>query len=170
MDQYVQLAKDTVEAYIGRNKTINLPEYLPKELYSKKAGVFVTLFNNGDLRGCIGTFEPTKKNIGLEIINNAISAATHDYRFPPITENELSDLNYEVSILSSPEKINDLSELNPNIYGVLVKRNGKSGLLLPDLEGIDTAEKQVSIACQKADIDYPSKDVEVYKFSVEKHG
>jgi AmmeMemoRadiSam system protein A len=183
MDTYINLAKQSIENYIKTGAIIELPKDLPNEFYDRRAGVFVTIKKSGELRGCIGTFLPTRKNIGEEIISNAISAATQDYRFPLIAENELSELKYEVSILSKPEQIEitenpaEFSEekfrqarLNPKKYGVIIKTNdGRSGLLLPDLEGVDSVEKQISIACQKAGINLKSDKIILYKFTVEKH-
>ncbi len=183
MNPYINLAKQSVENYIKTGKIIELPKGLPKEFYNRKAGIFVTIKKNDKLRGCIGTFLPTQKNIGEEIISNAISAATKDYRFPLIAQNELSELNYEVSILSEPEQIEEIdcptkfseenfrrAGLNPKKYGVIVKANdGRSGLLLPDLEGVDSVEKQISIACQKAGINYGLDKIILYRFTVEKY-
>ncbi len=145
----------------------------------------MTIEKGGKIRGCIGTYLPTKKNIAEEIIYNAIAAATEDYRFGPIQKEELPELSYTVYILSQPELIKDINELNPKKFGIIVKTapitfphdrdavfNGhlvaKTGLLLPDLERIDTVEKQISIACQKAGIDSRTEKIIIYKFAVEK--
>lgn len=167
------------------------------ELLTKKAGVFVTIEKNKTLRGaprgerqrvlrgCIGTYLPAKENIAQEIICNAIAAAAEDYRFSPIREQELPKLFYTVYILNKPELVKDISELNPKKYGILVKSQSfsagsdvifdpspsvhcKSGLLLPDLDGIDTQEQQISIACQKANINPQTEKIIIYKFTVEK--
>lgn len=169
MDKYTGLAKQAVETFFKQRKIMDLPKDLPKEFYEDKAGVFVTIYNGFNLRGCIGTYEPTQENIGKEIIANAVSAATKDYRFNSITEQELPELKYEISVLSQPEKIKDKKELNAKKFGVLVKSNGKSGLLLPDLEDVNTVEQQLSIACQKAGISYPEEKIEIYKFSIHKY-
>jgi len=186
MNFYIDLAKKTIEKYILERKVIDIPSDLPKEALNRKAGVFVTIFKNKKLRGCIGTYLPTRKNIAEEIIQNAISAATEDYRFGPISKEELPNLSYEVSILSEPELVNDVSELNPKKFGVIVKSEGfiagsdaifnpaprayqKTGLLLPDLEGVDSVEEQISIACQKAGIDPKKEKIIIYKFTVEKY-
>ena len=181
----LQLAKKAVENYIKKREVIELPEGLPKDLTNKKAGVFVTIEKNGKLRGCIGTYLPTKENIAKEIIYNAIAAATEDWRFGPIQREELNLLSYTVYILEKPELVKDLKELNPKKYGIIVKTtpitypngtdvvfNGhfvpKSALLLPDLEGIDTVEKQISIACQKGGIDPLREKIIIYKFGAKK--
>ena len=195
MNPYINLAKQSIENYIKTGKIIELSKDLPEEFYNRQAGVFVTIKKDNELRGCIGTFLPTRKNIGEEIISNAISAATQDYRFSLIAQNELSELDYEVSILNEPEQI-EITEnptkfyssatnffkiwadkqnfrqagLNPKKYGVIVKTtDGRSGLLLPDLEGVDSVEKQISIACQKAGINLELDEIILYRFTVEKH-
>jgi len=184
MNPYVSLAKQAVENYIKEGKIIDLPADLPKEISTRKTGTFVTIEKNGDLRGCIGTYLPTRKNIAEEIIHNAIAAATEDYRFGLIKEEELPKLSYTVYILSEPKLVKDLKELNPKKYGVIVKTallspsgdvvfNGhfvaKTGLLLPDLEGVNTIEKQIFIACQKAGIDPRIEKIIIYKFTARKY-
>lgn len=185
MNTYILLAKSAVENYIKEKKIILPSKNLPKEFFTKKSGVFVTIEKESQLRGCIGTYLPTKENIAKEIISNAIAAATEDYRFGLIQKEEFSELSYTVYILNKPELIKDIKELNPKKYGIIVKTmpisypetdvmfNGhaapKSGLLLPDLEGIDTSEKQISIACQKAGIEPGREKIIIYKFTVEKY-
>lgn len=180
----VELAKSAVENYIKYGRIITPDANLPIELLTKKAGTFVTIKKDGNLRGCIGTYLPTKENIAEEIIYNAIAAATEDCRFGPIQKEELPELSYAVYILNEPELVKNISELDPRKYGIIVKTvpispkgnvvfNGvltyKSGLLLPDLEGVDTVEKQISIACQKGGINPPSEKIIIYKFTVEKY-
>lgn len=186
MNNYILLAKKAVEICIKEKKMIEPPGDLPEEFLTKKSGVFITIEKDGQLRGCIGTYLPTRENIAQEIIHNAIAVATEDYRFGPIQEEELPYLSYTVYLLSKPELVKDTSELNPKKYGIIVKTapisysgktnamfNGvtppKSGLLLPDLEGIDTSQKQVSIACQKVGINPEIEKIIIYKFTVEKY-
>lgn len=169
MNPYTELAKKAVENYIKNKKIISPPKDLPEEFFKKRAGIFVTIKKNGNLRGCIGTYLPTKTNIAQEIIQNAISTATKDWRFEPLTEDELPHLSYTVYILSKPEPVKDLKELDPKKYGIIVKTSFKIGLLLPDLEGVDTAKKQISIACQKAGIDPLKEKIIIYRFTVEKY-
>ena len=172
MNQCTQLAKKAVENYIKEGKIIEPPKDLPKEFLERKAGVFVTIEKEKELRGCIGTYLPTRQNITEEIIYNAIAAATEDYRFGPITEQELPYLHYTVYILSDPSwPVKNISELNPKKFGIIIKTHSvspKCGVLLPDLEGVDTAEKQILIACQKAGIDPNKEEIIIYKFSAEK--
>jgi len=185
MNHHILLAKKAVENYVKERKIISPPNNLPEEFYRKKAGTFVTIEKNGQLRGCIGTYLPTRPNIAEEIIRNAIAAATEDYRFGPIRKEELPHLSYTVYILSEPELVKDLKELNPKKFGIIVKTNPlvypnenvvfddhfpfKSGLLLPDLPGVDSVEKQFLIACQKGGIDPAKEKVVIYRFSVEKY-
>ncbi len=176
MHPLVALAKLAVETFIKEGKIISfVPPEIPKEFLEKRAGVFVTIMKNKELRGCIGTYLPTTQNIAKEVIQNAISAATQDWRFPPITKKELPFLSFTVYILSQPELVKDLKELDPKKYGIIVKSISdketppKTGLLLPDLEGVDTIEKQISIACQKAGIDLKKEKILIYKFKVKKY-
>ena len=173
MSEYVKLAKNTIEKYIRTGEKIEVPENLLEEFYNCRKGVFVTIYEKHSekkLRGCIGTFMPTKENIAREIIDNAISAAIHDYRFDPILKSELADLVYEVSLLDPPEQINSVADLDAKKYGVIVKSlDERTGLLLPDIEGVKTPEEQISIACQKAGIDLGIEKIELLRFTVEKY-
>jgi AmmeMemoRadiSam system protein A len=179
----VSLAKQAVETFIKEGKVLSPPEDFPKEFLKRKSGTFVTIDKNGQLRGCIGTFLPTEKNIAEEIIRNAIAAATEDYRFGAVQKDELPYLSYTVYILSEPELVKAPKELDPKKYGIIVRTtplspsgdvvlNGhfiaKTGLLLPGLKNVDTIEKQISIACQKAGVDPKRKKILIYKFRVEK--
>ena len=165
---YVRLAGETIENYIKQGKIINPPLGLPEEMINQKAGVFVSLKKNGNLRGCIGTFMPTQENIAQEIIKNAISAAVDDPRFSPVNVSELEDLSISVDVLSAPEEVKDISQLDPKKYGVIVSSGYKKGLLLPDLEGVDTVEYQIDIAKGKAGI-YPGEKVKLYRFEVKRY-
>lgn len=184
MHPLVFLAKEAVEKYIKERRIISVPKDFPEEFLKKRAGIFVTIEKNGNLRGCIGTYLPIRKNIAEEVIHNAIAAATEDYRFGSVQKEELPYLSYTVYILSEPELVKDIEELDPKKYGIIVKTvpisasgdvifNGhfvsKSGLLLPDLEGVDTVEQQISIACQKGGIDPFKEKILIYKFTVEKY-
>ena len=174
MDEYVKLAKNVIETYIKTGKKIEVPENLPEEFYDVRKGVFVTIYEKHSekkLRGCIGTFLPTKENIAREIIDNAISAAVHDHRFDPIIESELDNLQYEVSLLNPPEQIDSTKDLDSEKYGVIVKsQEGKTGLLLPNIKDVETPRHQISIACQKAGIDLDKERIELYRFTVTKYG
>lgn len=170
MDPYVKLAKDSVEEYLKRKKILSAPSNLPQKFYTQKNGVFVTIYNKNNLRGCIGTYLPTQDNVCREIIENAVSACSSDYRFEPITESELKKLSYEVSILNQPESIRDVAKLNPKVYGIIVRSlDGRSGLLLPNLKGVDGIEQQISLACQKAGINPALDEIQLFRFTIEKH-
>lgn len=170
MNAYVKLTKDAVEAYLKTGKITPLPDNLPKKFLTSRAGVFVSIYNGEDLRGCIGTYLPTEPNLAEEIIQNSISAAANDYRFQPITEKEIPYLSYSVYILSEPKKINNLSELDPKKYGILIKsETGKSGLLLPNLEGINTVEEQLSAVCSKCGVNLSKEKITILKFSATKY-
>jgi AmmeMemoRadiSam system protein A len=163
----VRLARETVETYVRRGKLPELPKELTPEM-KEKAGVFVSIHKLGDLRGCIGTFEPETNNVAEEIVSNAISSATRDPRFPPIAPDELKDLDYSVDVLTSPEPVDSPDELDPRKYGVIVQAGWRRGLLLPDLEGVDSVEQQISICRQKAGI-APDEPIKLYRFEVKRY-
>lgn len=170
MDEYTTLARQAVETYVASKQELAVPARLPAEFYQRPAGVFVTILNQNELRGCVGTFLPTRPNIAQEIITNAIAAATRDYRFWPITKNELPDLVYEVSILSAPRALKDRARHNPEIHGLIVQSTaGRSGLLLPNLAGVNTFEQQLLTACQKGGINPATDKLKLFYFTVEKY-
>jgi AmmeMemoRadiSam system protein A len=163
----VRLARQSLEHYLEKHDIMPVPKELPP-LLSGKAGAFVSLKKDGRLRGCIGTFMSTEATIAEEIIHNAVKAATQDPRFTPVVPEELSDIDISVDILSEPEGVNSIDELNPGLYGVIVRRGNRTGLLLPMLEGVDTVEQQLSIAKEKAGIGI-EEQVEIYRFSVTRY-
>lgn len=167
-DAFVKLARIALETYIKEKKVIDVPKELPEEMLRSRTGVFVSLKLNGQLRGCIGTTGPTRKNIAEEIIHNAISAGTQDPRFFPVEEDELENLVYSVDVLKEPEPIKSIDQLDAKKYGVIVRAGRRSGLLLPNLEGVDTPEKQVSIALQKAGIS-KNENYTMERFEVIRH-
>jgi AmmeMemoRadiSam system protein A len=162
------LARDTVETFVRERR---IPERPPvsSAMLSRRAGCFVSIkTREGELRGCIGTIEPAKPTLADELMANAISAASRDPRFPPVRERELAGLRYSVDILSQPEPARS-EDLNPATYGVIVQEEegDRRGLLLPDLEGIDTVDKQVAIAARKAGIE-PGSPLKLFRFRVER--
>lgn len=167
-DSYVNLARQSLEAYVRSGGYIEEPDNLPEEMTKKRAGVFVSLKKYGQLRGCIGTISPVTGSIAKEIIRNAVSAGLEDPRFPPVGEEELDDLVYSVDVLSEAEPIDSMESLDVARYGVIVSAGRKRGLLLPNLEGVDTVEKQISIARKKAGI-YDNEDIKLERFEVVRH-
>jgi hypothetical protein len=163
----VQLARKTIETYIKEDKIISPPERLTPEM-QEKAGVFVSLHAREQLRGCIGTFAPTQPNVALEIIHNAIESSTQDPRFPPVEADELPRLEISVDVLSAPEAVATKNELNPKCYGCIVKAGFRRGLLLPDLEGVNTPEEQIAICRGKAGIGENEK-VDLFRFKVKRY-
>lgn len=166
-DLLVSLARDAINSYVSEGRIIN-PDPNQSEL-SSLAACFVSIHlrSTGDLRGCMGTIMPMQENLGSEIVYNAISAATQDPRFRAVREEELSDLNINVDVLSDPEPAR-IKDLDPRIFGVIVTQNHKRGLLLPDLEGVDSVQDQIDIACSKAGID-PSSTYTIERFEVVRH-
>lgn len=171
MDAYTTLAKQSIKYYLQTGKVIAVPNDVPIEMLSKKAGVFVSLHQRGnhELRGCIGTFEPTRKTIAEEIIRNALSAAFDDPRFQPVRKDETDNLEIHVDVLSEPEKIDDIGQLDPKQYGLIVaNQHGRRGLLLPDI-GVETVDEQIGICCDKGIIDRDKDRLTFYRFTVERH-
>jgi len=165
----VSLARKAIEEYLREKKVISPPRNIPKE-FQGEAGVFVSLHKKGKLRGCIGTYLPTEENIAREIIKNAISAATQDPRFPPVQVDELKDIEMSVDILSKPEPVRSEEELDPKKYGVIVGKGWQRGLLLPDLDGVDTIREQLDIAKQKAGLwGVPDEELEIQRFMVTRY-
>lgn len=162
---YVKLAREALETYIREGKKIRVPDWVRSEMKMKRAGAFVSIKKRGALRGCMGTVGPTMVNVAEEIINNAINSGFRDPRFPAVKEEEFKDLVYSVDVLGAPQKINSLEELDVKRYGVIVTNGFRRGLLLPDLEGVDTPEKQVTIALQKAGI-MSSENFDLERFEV----
>lgn len=167
-DACVRLARYSLETLIRDGKRAALPQWAPQELLTKQAGAFVSLKIKGALRGCIGTILPVRENLAYEIMDNAISSGTRDPRFPKVRKEELEDLTYSVDVLSPPEPISSKEELDVNKYGVIVSKGFRRGLLLPNLEGVDTVDDQISIALSKAGID-PDCDFTMERFEVVRH-
>ena len=164
-NQYVKLARENLEHYFKYKKPINDLSNVDDELKNQKHGVFVSLKKFKNLRGCIGTIQSTTDNVAKEIIRNSIEAVIHDPRFPEVTEDELKDIDISVDVLMDAE-ISSKEELDPKKYGVIVTKGYKRGLLLPNLEGVNTIEDQLHIACDKAGIDYFNDDFHIERFEV----
>ncbi len=163
----VRLAKNAVETFVRERRIIKPPEEASAEM-KERAGVFVSLHKGRELRGCIGTFSPAQMSVAEEVIINAVHAATEDPRFSPVSSHELSDISYSVDVLSEPEPVDDESMLDPVKYGVIVESGHNRGLLLPDLEGVDTVQKQIEICRMKAGIS-PDEPVKLYRFKVRRY-
>ena len=167
-DAYVKLARASLESWIRYHRRISVPEDLPEEMYARRAGTFVSLHEHGQLRGCIGTFMATRKNVAEEIIENAVSACSRDPRFSPVTADELGSLEISVDVLGELEPVDSPEELDVKRYGIVVSRGRKRGLLLPDLDGVDTVEEQLRIACKKGGID-ETEPYTIERFEVVRH-
>ncbi|WP_017872536.1 AmmeMemoRadiSam system protein A [Candidatus Caldatribacterium saccharofermentans] len=167
-EDVVWLAREAIAHYLKTGEYLPVPAHLHPRLYQERRGVFVSLKKGKALRGCIGTYLPQCANLAEEIVRNAVSAAIHDPRFPPVTLRELDELTISVDILSPPEMVQDYRALDPKKYGVIVESGWKRGLLLPDIEGVETVEEQIRIASAKAGI-APQEPVTVYRFTVERY-
>lgn len=164
---YTNLAKQTIEEYLTKEILPDI-KTLSKDLQAKSRGCFVSIHTKDKdlLRGCIGTIIATHKTLGGEIIANSIEAAFHDPRFQPVKKNELDNLKYSVDILGDAEAIKSSAELDTKKYGVIVRSKDliRSGLLLPNLDGINDSQVQIQIAKEKAGI-APDEDVLLYRFT-----
>ena len=182
-DAHVEIAKAAIRAYVekGEKLTIrgggifnrkgvpaDMPDCRLKPLLETKAGVFVSIKKLGELRGCIGTIAPVTNNIAEEILSNAISACSRDPRFDPVEPEELCDLSVSVDVLSEAEPIASKADLDIVRYGVIVSRGYRRGLLLPNLEGVDSVDYQLRIALSKAGIS-PSEPFDMERFEVVRH-
>lgn len=168
-DPWVKLARRSLETYVKTGQRLtSLPEDLPTEMTTQQAGAFVSLHKNGQLRGCIGTIAPTCDNLAWEIVQNAVSACSRDPRFSPVRPDELDELEYSVDVLGAPEPVDSPAALDPKTYGVIVSCGGRRGLLLPDLDGVDSVEAQLSIALQKGGI-RENEPYKIERFKVVRH-
>ncbi len=167
-DTYVHLARQALEYYLKTGEYMEQPQGLPAEMTARRAGVFVSLKKHGSLRGCIGTISPVTGSVAEEILRNAVSSGLEDPRFPPVVEAELEELTYSVDVLGEPEPISSMAELDVVRYGVIVTAGRKRGLLLPNLENVNTVEEQVAIARKKAGI-YDNEAFRMERFEVVRH-
>lgn len=164
----VKLAHYSLEQYFKLGRPAEPPEDTPLELLNRRAGAFVCLKIDGGLRGCVGTIQPTQDNLASEIMANAIQAATADPRFSPVSPEELTMLQFSVDILEEPERIESKEKLDPEVYGVIVRRGYRTGLLLPNIDGVDSVDEQIAIAKRKAGIEI-DEEVELYRFRVTRY-
>lgn len=172
MDQkqnpYTRIARESLLHYFQTRKAMQISDEIPEELRSEKAGAFVSLKKHGQLRGCIGTISPVRESLAEEIIHNAISSAVSDPRFPPVSKEELEDITISVDVLGRAEAIRSVEELDVKRFGVIVSNGCRRGLLLPDLEGVDTVSEQVAIAKRKAGIG-EAEEVSLQRFEVKRY-
>lgn len=167
-DDYIRLARNTIDMYVRTGRRPEIPENLPEEMYKRRAGVFVSVKKCGSLRGCIGTIRAVHSCVAEEIIENAVSAVSNDPRFSPVEPEELDMLTVSVDVLGETEKIDSADKLDVSRYGVIVTKGYRQGLLLPNLEGVDTVEEQIAIAKQKAGI-REEEAVKLERFEVIRH-
>ena len=169
VDPCIRLARLSVETVVRTGRAATLPDDVPAELLTTRAGAFVSLHEHGQLRGCIGTISATCGNVAEEILQNGVSACLRDPRFDPVTPDELDFLEYSVDILSPAEPITGPDQLDVRRFGVIVTKGWRRGLLLPNLDGVDTVEDQLAIAKRKAGISPRDNDVQLERFEVVRH-
>jgi AmmeMemoRadiSam system protein A len=163
----VELALRAIREQIINQKRLDPPDPLPKEM-KRRAGAFVCLKIQNILCGCIGTIEPAQDNLAEEIISNAISASTSDSRFDPVTKDKLDYIEVVVDVLSKPETIGNLSDLDPKLFGLIVTSGLKRGLLLPDIQGVENVEQQVAICRRKGHIG-DDEELSLQRFTVTRY-
>lgn len=177
-DAFVRLARQAMESYVRTQKEPRWPE-LKGEMSEfdalrferKKAGAFVSLHLEGELRGCMGTIVPVTAHVGEEIIRNAVTACSQDPRFPAVEEGELPGIEVKVDVLSPFEPVDSPADLDPQRYGVIVEKGSRRGLLLPKLDGVESVYQQLDIACRKAGFQWKENDnIKLFRFTVERHG
>lgn len=161
----VRLARRAIESHLGQAEEGEVS--LEDPTLPERAGVFVSLHRGGELRGCIGTISPAQSRLHDEVVTNAVEAAVHDPRFPPLTRDELADLDVKVDVLHAPEPATQ-SDLDPSNFGVIVTSGWRRGLLLPDLEGVDDVATQIAIALRKAGIG-PDETYSIERFRVDRY-
>ncbi len=168
-DAYIKLARMALQQYLEEGITMEVPRDLPEEMYTSKQGVFVSIYENHNLRGCIGSIEAKTNCVAEEIIRNAIASASKDLRFAPVTKEELPFLEIVIDVIGGRTVVESLEELNPQKYGVIARREGQMGMLLPKMDGVDTVAKQVRIAKAKGKIHPKAEDVVYERFEVKRH-
>ena len=166
----VRLAEQAITTYIRERYSIEPPEGLFVEMPAarNRAGVFVSLKQHGQLRGCLGTTEPAHPTLAAEVIHNAVGAATRDPRFPPLEESELGGLLISVDVLGQSEPVQDLAALDPRRYGIIVRSGDRHSVLLPDIEGIESVDEQLATARQKAGLG-ADDPVDLFRFEVTRY-
>lgn len=178
-DAFVRLARETIARYVRTGEAPHWADMkaIPGELDAlrmerHKAGAFVSLHLEGELRGCMGTIAPVCAHVGEEIIRNAVTACSEDPRFPAVEADELAGLDVKVDVLSPFEAVASPAELDPARFGVIVEKGGRRGLLLPRLDGVDSVRQQLEIACRKAGFQWKDGDegIKLFRFTVERHG
>lgn len=161
----VVLARKAIAAHLSGEPLPKPEDYLDQ---GPPSGAFVSLKEGGQLRGCIGTLRAVQNSLAKEVMENAVSAATRDPRFQPLTLEELDGITISVDVLGIPENVAGLDELDPQRYGVIVQSGFRKGVLLPDLPGITTSEEQVRIARMKAGIG-PEERIDLLRFEVKRY-
>jgi AmmeMemoRadiSam system protein B/AmmeMemoRadiSam system protein A len=163
--ELLRLARTAVEQFVKEKKIIDYQTQ--NSNFINKKGAFVTLKKSGHLRGCIGFIEPVLP-LYETIIRASVYAAVQDPRFPPVSPEELKDLQVEISVLTPLERIHDSRRIQVGKHGLIISKNGKKGLLLPQVpvENNWSREEFLSHACLKAGLpeDAWKKGAELYVF------
>lgn len=167
-DKYVSLARNAIETYISTGKKLKMPSNLPPEMLEGQKGVFITIKEKGALRGCLGSAKGLTRNVANEIVTNAMKAATEDPRFNPIKKEDLDFITIHVSVITNLMEVKSVTDLNPEVYGLVVENDGKHATLLPGLSTVHTSAEQLALAKRKAGIMQDDK-CRLYRFTIDKH-
>ena len=165
---YVKLAIQAVHHFLSKGETLPCPRPILDGM-NRQSVTFVSIkTKTNELRGCIGTVKPSQNNLAKEIIHNAVNAATRDPRFKPLEIEELDHLVFSVDVLTPLELVNRPEQLNPKQYGLSIKYGERQGILLPDLEGIDTTQRQIELCLKKGNIKKTAR-YQMYRFEVKRY-
>jgi uncharacterized protein len=152
--ELLEIARKAVENYVREGK---IPEFkVENERLQRREGAFVTLRKGGELRGCIGQIVPAGKPLWKVARDMAIAAASEDHRFNPVAKNELDKLDYEISVLSVPEKIDNWQNIKLGKHGVIMEKGRQGGVFLPQVAtetGWGLEEFLSQLCSQKAGLD-----------------
>lgn len=168
MHPFIALAHQAIATYLKTGQFVSPPDPLPDDMGDPQP-VFVSLHTaDGTLRGCRGTLAPSQSNLAETIIHTAIASAVDDPRFPPMHSDELEGLDVKVDVLSPMQPVNDISELNEKVYGVLIQSGRRRGLLLPDIPMVDSVPRQLELVRRKAGLG-PNEPAQLYRFTVTRY-
>ena len=152
---------------------VNGEQYTPKPsseaALNQHSGCFVTIKQNGQLRGCIGNFQ-SQQPLYLEVVSMAVAAASQDPRFPPLTRADLDNFNLEITVLSPLQKIEDVNQIEVGTHGIYIIKGLNRGVLLPQVATEYGWDRETFLrqTCAKAgliDDAWQHPDTDIYIFS-----
>ena len=168
----LNIARWTIESHVKEKK---VPAFSTSDSeLLEKSGAFVSLHKNHDLRGCIGVFT-SDKPLYQTIVDMAVSAASCDPRFHPMTIDELPDISIEISVLTPLKRIYDISEIEVGRHGIYIIKGSRRGVLLPQVATEYNWDRETFLdhTCMKAGLPlkfWKEKDIEIYIFEADIFG